>query len=479
MAGPAARRPAVRNRLAAGFLAGLPAAVRELAELLAQPDPGVGEMASGALDRMAETAASLELSAIADAASRASARVASGETLRVLGPLVREVREVGGAGPFAPIAFVGNGKQGASLQGQDDGCAEPILVYPSVDALLDGMSVDWPQAVVLPTAAAAEVLSVAGALGCPVYLYGPSRDDAARRTAARCGATGYLSEPLVLPELLSHVRYHASTARSTSTVALIGDLEWADPTAGALEAAGLVPLWFEGAEVGTVLHGLYPDAVILGPGPGQRDALTTARGHVGRTHVALLAVGDPRSLALYQAGADDVLGPGDDVAGRTAARLARFQDFRRDRDDLTHVLNRAGALEAVHRWVAWGMRSGTAVSVCLVGADALGAVAQAHGREAGNACRRHLAAALERGLRRHDLVGALGPELFLAVLPGCRVAEAERRMAEIKSVFEGRVHADRRLRDVAFVYGAVDTSTGIAGLLPRALAALDAFRSAC
>lgn len=479
MTGRASRRPAAQQRLTAGFLATLPQRVQEVAGFLSDStidDPA--EAAGFALQRMSETARSLGLEGVAAEATRAAENLSSKSGIQILVPLVREIRHVAGVGPFACIGLVGNAKQVASIDAQDDRSCEPLRTFTSVDALRADLAVDWPQAIVLPASLGSEALGVVGAFECPVFVYGPARDWEGRQLAARVGAAGYLAEPLSVAELLSQIRYLAGRAPRRSQVAVLGPSDWAKTTGAALEASGITPLVHTKlSNLASVMHSSYPDAVVFGafPEADVRDASGALRQHVGRSHVAILAIG--KGETLYNAGADDVLSARQALVPRVRARLHRFGDHFRDLDDLTHVPNRAGGLEAVQRMVASSIRNNEVLAVSLVHAVGLAAASRAHGREAENACLRHLAAALERGVRRFDVVGYLGGEVFVAAMGKCRQTDALRRMNQLKEAFESRVQADRRLREVHLDIGTADTTMGTEGLMIRAEAALNAARA--
>lgn len=468
------RTSPAKYRLAAGFLAGLPGAVREIASMLTDPD--VADAAAQSLHRLADTGRSLGLSDFADAAEHASTRLRAGDGRRALAEVVLAIDQLQIAGPFAPIAVLGTARTVAGLRAQDDGSAEPLRTFETLDALRDGIAVDWPQALIVPASVGPEALTALCARA-PVFVVGVARDEQARLMAAAAGAAGFLGEPLTLPAVLAQVRY-AGVARRSRCVAVLGDEAWSRAAIESLNASGLEALRAEGGGTAAVLHGVHPAAVVFGPGTTP-ETVRTARQHLGRGNVALVAVDSgPSADALRAAGVDDVVEPNAALPLRVLQRIERFEDHRRDRDELTSLPNRPSTLESMHRWLAWSARTGVPLAAVLIFAEGLGEVQAAHGHEAANACRRQLAAALERGLRRHDLVGVLSPDLFLAVLTGCRTTEAERRMIEIRTAFEARIRADRRLRDVALAVGVTDTAIGVPGLLPRALAALDASRAA-
>lgn len=478
MAGPATRRTGARRRLKSGFLTGLPEQLRDLVAVLeTDGSPEARDSVAHSLNRIADTADSLGLSGIGRESRRLAMRVPVTSRL-TFGPLVKELRSGIGPDPFASIAVVGPHRLLSSIAAQDDGVCEALVLVESVEELRTAFTIDWPQAIVLPASEAPEVVALAGEYDCPILLYGPARDLASRRLGVRVGADGFLAEPLALSEVLHHVRFIASRPTEAPCVALIGPPEWTDVQGDRLRTRGMQVVAPGGYEsIASTLHGVYPHAVVLGPGnePRTREAIAVMRHHIGRGHVALLAYGDAAELG--NTGVDDVLTPEDDLAMRLEVRLARFREHLSDRDELTQVANRPGALAGLQRMIARTWRGAGPMAVSLVFVEGLAEATVEHGREAANACRRHLAAALERGLRRVDLVGYLGEDLFVAGLVDCTTDAARRRLAEIRSTFEARVHADRRLRGVRLTIGIANTNRGTEGLMRRAAADLDAQRS--
>ena len=468
--GATTSRAAARQRLAAGFLTTLPSQLAELAEIARDQSPEGLESAAHELMRMGDTAASLGLTPLADAARTAADELRDRPAADVFADLVRAFRHTVPLGPFAPIAILGDLKQIQSIAQQDDQTCERLHLFDELADLERRCAADWPQAVVLPAALHESTTTLRTRFGCPVYLYGPARADQARLAASRAGATAYLAEPVVLPELLSAVRRFGFRASRKDKVALVGDPKWSGPIAASLRAAGLyVHESTDAHGVGAVLHGLYPEAVLFGPSdPGRAaEGIQMARGHVGRSHVALLVVGEPERFV--GTGVDAVVGAGADVVSIIQDRLERFRDHPRDVDPLTQVPDRCGLLSALQRELARAERSGEVLTIGLVRAKGLDEARQVHGPEASNAFRRHLAISLERGLRRSDHVGVLAPDLFCVLMVGARAVDATPRLRSLCAAFQDRAHGDRRLRGVSLLVGVVDTSIGTRDLLPRAM----------
>jgi hypothetical protein len=319
------RTSPAKYRLAAGFLAGLPGAVREIASMLTDPD--VADAAAQSLHRLADTGRSLGLSDFADAAERASTRLRAGDGRRALAEVVLAIDQLQIAGPFAPIAVLGTARTVAGLRAQDDGSAEPLRTFETLDALRDGIAVDWPQALIVPASVGPEALTALCARA-PVFVVGVARDEQARLMAAAAGAAGFLGEPLTLPAVLAQVRY-AGVARRSRCVAVLGDEAWSRAAIESLNASGLEALRAEGGGTAAVLHGVHPAAVVFGPGTTP-ETVRTARQHLGRGNVALVAVDSgPSADALRAAGVDDVVEPNAALPLRVLQRIERFEDHRR------------------------------------------------------------------------------------------------------------------------------------------------------
>lgn len=463
-------RTAARRRLAAGFLGGLPDELQALAALAAEVEEEEDwESVAYALERLGETARSLELSSIADAVNATIAGLGQGSVDVAFAPLVKAIRESSPVGPFAPIAIVGNERQVQSIAQQDDGTCEPLQLYNDVREL-QRLIVQWPQAIAIPGTEVAQVGDLMRAFGCAVYVYGAARDQNARMEASRSGATGYLAEPVVLTEFLAALRYRNSLPKRPTEVALLGAAEWSAPILAELTKRGMRATAFtDVARVGAVLHSQFPDVVVLGRSLGKQRNIVVQmiRGHVGRSHVAILGVGTPRELRSL--GVDGVAEPDEDLYEAVQTLLERMRDHHRDRDVLTQLPNRAGILASAQRALAWSERHADPVTIGLVRADGLERAAREHGIDASNACQRHLAISLQRGLRRLDEVGFLGDGLFCAILYNTRADQVGPRLEQLCAAFVTRAHADRRLREVSISTAVCDSSVGVRGLLPRTL----------
>jgi diguanylate cyclase len=103
-------------------------------------------------------------------------------------------------------------------------------------------------------------------------------------------------------------------------------------------------------------------------------------------------------------------------------RLARH-------DSLTGLYNRTGFLELARREIAQANRQGVSTGVIVLDLDWFKNVNDTWGHPAGDATLVHLATVLTRGVRATDLIGRMGGEEFVILLPRTSL-EATRKLAE-------------------------------------------------
>ena len=112
------------------------------------------------------------------------------------------------------------------------------------------------------------------------------------------------------------------------------------------------------------------------------------------------------------------------------------------RDDLTGLYNRRFLLEFLGRETARMQRSGGAFSLCLIDIDHFKIINDSFGHAAGDAVLKQFAAIAGAGTRGADVLGRLGGEEFLMVLPDTDIQgalnSAERIRAAVQaSTFQG------------------------------------------
>jgi len=87
------------------------------------------------------------------------------------------------------------------------------------------------------------------------------------------------------------------------------------------------------------------------------------------------------------------------------------------RDELTGLYNRRFLMDLLEREAARGLRTGSTFAICMIDIDHFKSVNDTYGHPAGDEVLRGVAATAEANKRAVDVVGRLGGEEFLVVLP--------------------------------------------------------------
>lgn len=93
-------------------------------------------------------------------------------------------------------------------------------------------------------------------------------------------------------------------------------------------------------------------------------------------------------------------------------------------DPLTGAYKRSGVLSLLFRETDRAQRMKTPLSLLLIGIDDVAWWTGRLGRTTGDELRREIAIRIGRRLRSYDVLGRVGEDEFLAVLPGCSQADA-------------------------------------------------------
>jgi len=101
-----------------------------------------------------------------------------------------------------------------------------------------------------------------------------------------------------------------------------------------------------------------------------------------------------------------------------------------DHDPLTDLPNRHRLQRELQYAIAHAAKTGDGLSVLYVDLDGFKAINDRSGHDAGDRLLREIAQRLQEGLRQGDLVARVGGDEFVALLPGCRNADAAQAIAE-------------------------------------------------
>ena len=126
--------------------------------------------------------------------------------------------------------------------------------------------------------------------------------------------------------------------------------------------------------------------------------------------IAMLAAGLMRTVRAQRLSLRD--------RGDEAERLARV-------DELTGLPNRRAFVEALDTEIARARRFGSELSLVLADLDRFKEVNDTHGHQAGDACLRDAATALQSVLRQYDACFRWGGDEFALLLPSTSVGDAE------------------------------------------------------
>ena len=148
-----------------------------------------------------------------------------------------------------------------------------------------------------------------------------------------------------------------------------------------------------------------------------------------------------RMIAM-EAGADDYLAKPVDamelrsriMVGKRILELQQSLRFAATHDFLTNLLNRSEILTALDREFARGGREGKPTTVIMADIDHFKRINDTLGHAAGDEVLKEVARRLKLDLRPYDVVGRLGGEEFLIILPGCSITAGARRADAIRNL---------------------------------------------
>lgn len=111
-------------------------------------------------------------------------------------------------------------------------------------------------------------------------------------------------------------------------------------------------------------------------------------------------------------------------------RAEREVEHRASHDPLTGLPNRHQLERELRYAIADAIRTGDGLALLYLDLDGFKAANDRCGHDGGDRVLREVAQRLQQGLRHHDLIARVGGDEFVALLPGCRDANAARTVAD-------------------------------------------------
>jgi diguanylate cyclase (GGDEF)-like protein/PAS domain S-box-containing protein len=145
--------------------------------------------------------------------------------------------------------------------------------------------------------------------------------------------------------------------------------------------------------------------------------------------------------------------------GREVSELRRAErelEHRASHDALTGLPNRHCLQSELQHAITHATQTGDGLALLYLDLDGFKAANDRGGHDAGDRLLREVAQRLQHGLRHGDLVARVGGDEFVALLPGCRDAEAARAVGD---AIRTRLSPPYMLPDGLFLLG---VSIGIA-----------------
>lgn len=473
-----ARRRSANERYRQGFLSQAASELREFALLLSE-EPDAQESVAFELRRLAETADTLDLAAVARAATDAAEELSqAGVGVRALRRIANAIRHTGGRLRFGPVIVVGvSGPQEESLRADALLCCEPLLLFEDVAAFAAGLHTEQPTTVVLPADAIEAISQLVSREQFPVLVHGKPRAWEEHAAAMSAGAHGYVTYPFTLADITWLGRWRSQVLNDTIEVLVLADPDPSrDQLVASLETVGITAtVATEPSALAAALDSGAPKAIVLSAWVSGYPALPLAqlvRTHPRCNHIPILVTGRPDDTAALRAiGVDDVMRTDAQplqAAQRVRDRVLRTQGLPWERDPLSGMPNRLGVLDRIDAELAIASRTSQTLSVALLEIDGLKAATDASGPLALQRMRRLLLDHFRTGLRRTDAFGELEPGEIAIAMPDCSRDVAIHRIEQIAGAFHAALAKEPILRGIQLVAGVADSQAGLDSVAARA-----------
>ncbi|MBU0723826.1 MAG: diguanylate cyclase [Alphaproteobacteria bacterium] len=289
----------------------------------------------------------------------------------------------------------------------------------------------------------------------PVAFLSNRSDTAARLAAVRYGAVAYFTKPVRVTELVDTLSRHFPHVEEEPIRALLveDDMDLVALYRAELATRGmLVEHALDPESVIDVMHELHPDIVVMDlflPTCMGTELAQVIRQHAIFASIPILFLSTEsnidRQIEARRVGADDFLTkpvtPAQ-LASAIVSRAERYRQLRRlmQRDSLTGLLNHGTVWARIDAAAQEAERRNTPLSLAVIDIDRFKLVNDTFGHLFGDMVLKSLSQMLMRRLRRSDIVGRVGGEEFVVVMPNTSIQDAQRRIDELRQSFSQIEH---------------------------------------
>lgn len=284
----------------------------------------------------------------------------------------------------------------------------------------------------------------------PVALIAERSDTLARLSAVQAGAVAYFTKPVRPTEVVETLSRHFPHIEEEPIRALLieDDMDLVALYRAALSAQGLVVEHaLDPESVIAAMHELHPDIVVMDlflPTCMGTELAQVIRQHAIFASIPILFLSTEsnidRQIEARRFGADDFLTKPvtpTQLASAIVSRAERYRQLRRlmQRDSLTGLLNHGTVWARIDAAATEAGRRDAPLSLAVIDIDRFKLVNDTFGHQFGDVVLKSLAQMLLRRLRRSDIVGRVGGEEFVVVMPNTGTEDAQRRVDELRQSF--------------------------------------------
>lgn len=286
--------------------------------------------------------------------------------------------------------------------------------------------------------------------GVPLLFMSSTDDMESRLKVVRAGGKAFLTKPVDMTALVTHLDRFTGGASSRSAKVLVVDdsPNFAKYYSDVLEESGMkTRILTNPMRIVEVMSEFVPDLILLDmympdcTGVELARVLRQQEAYVSVPIVYLSAENNVnRQLEAMMSGADDFLQKPiepEHLVASIRARTDRHAQLRSYivKDSLTNLLNHSRLREALDVELSRAERSGSPVSFAMIDLDHFKSINDRYGHPVGDHVLRALARMLNQRLRKTDIAGRYGGEEFGVVLSDTDAATAVRVIDVLREDF--------------------------------------------